>query len=68
MGNKDDDFKNRFFSNLLKEYEKVPGYESAYEKCPECERLVPRSELEAFVGICGWCRGYYLREELKFDL
>jgi hypothetical protein len=62
-----EDFKNRFFADLLKEYQQVPGYEPVYVKCPECERLVPRSEIEAFVGICGWCRGYYLREEVKFD-
>ena len=65
--NQNEDFKNRFFADLLKEYQQVPGYEPVYEKCPECERLVPRSEIEAFVGICGWCRGYYLREQLHFE-
>lgn len=60
-------FAKRFLENLIKEYEGQPGYESHYEKCPECERLVPKAEIEMFVGICGWCRGYYLREELKFD-
>ncbi len=60
-------FAKKFLENLIKEYEGQPGYESQYEKCPECERLVPRAEIEMFVGICGWCRGYYLREELKFD-
>lgn len=60
-------FTKRFLENLIKEYEGQPGYESQYAKCPECERLVPKAEIEMFVGICGWCRGYYLREELRFD-
>ncbi len=61
------DFKDRFFANLIKEYQQAPGYEAAYERCPECERLVPRHEIEAFVGICGWCRGYYLKDEIPFE-
>lgn len=64
----DEEYKDRFFASLLKEYNQEPGYESAYLKCPECERLVPRAELEAFIGICGWCRGYYLREQVEFDI
>ncbi|KAF0248681.1 MAG: hypothetical protein FD167_1914 [bacterium] len=46
MDKKNNDFKSQFFTNLLNEYNQVPGYEPA---------------------ICGWCRGYYLREELRFD-
>ncbi|MBL8149274.1 MAG: hypothetical protein JNN15_05040 [Blastocatellia bacterium] len=67
MRDRDEEYKERFFANLINEYQEVPGYEPVYEKCPQCEQLVPRAEIVAFVGICGSCRGYYLREELRYD-